>query len=153
MRIVLDTNILVRANIVAHGPSREILLTILHGHHTLICSSFLLRETGRVLAYPRLQKLWRLTPHDIQEHIELLEKISCMVRPLVEKPVVLKDPGDDPVLYTAVSGRADILCTLDQHFFDSGVVRFARRRGIKILTDIQLLSDFRERQPRPRSLT
>lgn len=140
MRIVLDTNILARANVKAGGPAHEILLTILHGNHTLVTSPFVLRETERVLAYPRLQRLWRLTPKDIQERIDLLEKISFLVHPVVEAPVVLKDPNDDPVIYTAVSGNADVLCTLDRDFFEENVLQFAKRRGIRILTDLQLLS-------------
>lgn len=149
MRIVLDTNILVRANIKAHGPSREVLLTILHGKHVLIISPYLLRETERALVYPRLQRLWQLTPRDILEHIDLLENISCLVHPIVKKPIVLKDPNDDPVVYAAVSGKADVLCTLDKHFFDPGVIRFSKRRGIKILTDTQLLSVLGKGQPQP----
>jgi len=60
MRIVLDTNILVRANIKAPGPAREALLKIIYGNHALITSPFLLREVERALAYPRLQEVWRL---------------------------------------------------------------------------------------------
>jgi hypothetical protein len=29
---------------------------------------------------------------------------------LIDRPVVLSDPADDPVLYTVADGRADILC-------------------------------------------
>ena len=54
MRIVLDTNILVRAHIKAQGPAREALLKIVYGNHVLITSPFLLREVERALAYPRL---------------------------------------------------------------------------------------------------
>ena len=61
MRIVLDTNILVRANIKTQGPAREALLKIISGNHVLITSPFLLRELERALAYPRLQKLWGLS--------------------------------------------------------------------------------------------
>ena len=50
MRIVLDTNILVRANVRAQGPARELLTRIIHGDHVLITSPFLLRETARSLA-------------------------------------------------------------------------------------------------------
>ena len=148
MRIVLDTNILVRANIKARGPSREILLTIGHGSDILISSPFLLRETERALAYPRLQKLWRLTAQDIQEHVDLIEKISCLVQPVVKIPVVLGDPNDDPVVYTAVAGEADVLCTLDQHFFEPDVARFAQSHHIRILTDVQLLAELRKRRLR-----
>jgi putative PIN family toxin of toxin-antitoxin system len=76
MRIVLDTNVLVRANIKVQGPARNLLLKIAYGDHAIITSPFLLREVERALAYPRLQKLWRLTLQDIQEHVQFLEKIS-----------------------------------------------------------------------------
>ena len=75
MRIVLDTNVLVRANIKVQGPARELLLKIASSDHVLITSPFLLREVERALAYPRLQKLWRLTLQDIQEHVQFLVKI------------------------------------------------------------------------------
>lgn len=41
MRIVLDTNILVRGNVKAQGPARKILLEIAYSHHVLITSPFL----------------------------------------------------------------------------------------------------------------
>ena len=139
MRIVLDTNILVRANVKAQGPAREALLKILCGNHILITSPFLLREVERALAYPRLQKLWRLSLQDIQEHVQFLVKVSEVVHPIIEARVVLEDSNDDAVIYTAVSGKADVLCTLDSDFFEPGVVAFCRNRGISILTDVMLL--------------
>ncbi len=139
MRIVLDTNILVRANIKAQGPAREALLKIISGNHVLITSPFLLREVERALAYPRLQKLWRLSLQDIQEHVQFLVKVSELVHPIIGAPVVLKDSNDDPVIYTAASGKADALCTLDSDFLEAGVVAFCRNQGISILTDVELL--------------
>jgi predicted nucleic acid-binding protein len=44
MRIVLDTYVLVRANIKVQGPARELLLEIAYSDHVLITSQFLLRE-------------------------------------------------------------------------------------------------------------
>ncbi len=139
MRIVLDTNILVRANIKAQGPAREALLKIISGNHVLITSPFLLREVERALAYPRLQKLWRLSLQDIQEHVQFLVKVSELVHPIIGPPVVLKDSSDDPVIYTASTGKADAICTLDNDFLEAGVVAFCRNQGISILTDVELL--------------
>ncbi len=139
MRIVLDTNILVRANIKAQGPAREALLKIISGNHVLITSPFLLREVERALAYPRLQKLWRLSLQDIQEHVQFLVKVSELAHPIIGAPVVLKDSNDDPAIYTAASGKADAICTLDSDFLEAGVVAFCRNQGISILTDVELL--------------
>jgi len=144
MRIVLDTNVLVRANIKAQGPARDLLLKIAYGNHVIITSPFLLREVERVLAYPRLQNLWRLTRQDIQEHVQFLVRISELVHPIIEAPVVLNDPNDDPVVYTAIHGKADVLCTLDRHFYDPEVVAFCRRRGVSVMDDLELLQELRQ---------
>jgi len=139
MRIVLDTNILVRANIKARGPARDLLLHIAYGDHVLITSPFLLRELERALPYPRLQKLWGLSSRDIQEQVQFVEKISELVHPVMEEPVVLKDPKDDPVVYAAICGKAEALCTLDRDFLEPEVVAFCRLRGVSILNDVELL--------------
>lgn len=59
-------------------------------------------------------------------------------------PVVLKHSNDDPVIYTAVSGKADALCTLDSDFLEAAVVAFCRDRDISIVTDVQLLQRLAE---------
>ncbi|MGA9625013.1 MAG: hypothetical protein WBL65_17660 [Bryobacteraceae bacterium] len=52
MRIVPDTNILVRANAKAKGPARELLPVIVNSpEHVLLVSPFLLMELERVLSY------------------------------------------------------------------------------------------------------
>lgn len=139
MRIVLDTNVLVRANIKVQGPAKELLLKLAYSDHVIIISPFLLREVERVLAYPRLQKLWRLTLRDIQEHVQFLIRISELVHPIIGAPVVVKDPNDDPVLYTAIHGKADVLCTGDRDFYEPEVVAYCRQRGVSILNDVDLL--------------
>ena len=120
MRVVLDTGVLVRANAKSRGPAREVLLAIVDGPHELINSAFLLDETARVLRYPRLLARHGLNEQEIEEHLDFLHRISELVDVVVGKPVVLSDPDDDPVLHTAVGGRADVLCTRDRDFFPAG---------------------------------
>lgn len=57
-----------------------------------------------------MERVLGITPDEIQRHIEDLRKISRMVEPTLGLPVVLTDPKDDPIVYTAVSARADVLC-------------------------------------------
>jgi uncharacterized protein len=143
MRITLDTGILVRTNAKAAGPARRLLEVILAGPHELILSEFLLEEAARVLRYPRMQKLYNLTAQDIAEHIDLLRARADLVSPVVHEPVVSADPNDDPVVYTAVVGRADVLCTLDRDFYAPEVLAFCRERGIDIVDDVELLHRLR----------
>ena len=51
-------------NAKATGPARCLLEMILAGDHELILSEFLLGEMARVLAYPRMQSLYHLTPQE-----------------------------------------------------------------------------------------
>jgi putative PIN family toxin of toxin-antitoxin system len=139
MRITPDTGVLVRMSAKATGPARRLLTVILEGPHELVLSEFLLNETARVLRYPRLHRLYQLTDQDIAEHVELLRSRAELVSPVVYTPVVLSDPDDDPVLYTAVGGGADVLCALDRDFYDPDVLSFARDHGVQIMNDVELL--------------
>jgi len=146
MRVVLDTNVLIRASPKASGPAREVLLSIASGDHVLIMSGILLQEVERVLSYPRVQKLWKMTHKEIAAYLQLLSSLSEMVQLPAGKRIVPSDPDDDAVINTAVAGQAQILCTLDTHFFDPTVLTYCTQHGIRILTDIQLLRLIRSRQ-------
>jgi len=146
VRVVLDTGVLVRANAKSSGPAREVLMAILDGAHELILSAFLIEETARVLRYPRLLVRHGLSEHEIDEHVDYLRRIGELVDVVVGKPVVLSDPDDDPVVYTALNGRADVLCTRDRDLFQPGVVAFCRENRIAVMTEVELL---RLLAPRP----
>lgn len=59
MRIVLDTNILVRAAADEQGLAGRLLEEIVSGPHILVISPYILSEIARVLSYPRLQARWQ----------------------------------------------------------------------------------------------
>jgi predicted nucleic acid-binding protein len=55
---------------------------------------------------------------------------------------VVSDPADDPVLYTAADGKADVLCTRNtKHFALPAVQEFCAARGIRVMTDLEVLQD------------
>ena len=142
MRIVLDTNVLARAHQFAHGPARRVLLHIVAGPDVLIVSQYLLQELERILAYPRLMSRSAITPFDISAYLEYRARASTLVDPMPVPEGVLRDPTDDPVLGTALAGKADVLCTRDADFFAESVQRFSQARSIRILTDVELLRLF-----------
>jgi len=144
MRITLDTAILVRTNARAEGPAKELLDLIQHRGDVLVLSAFLLAELERVLRYPRVQAIYHLDERDIREHVEYLESLAEIVAPAEGPPIVLNDPNDDPVVYTAVAGLVDILCTLDADFYEPNVLAFCSRQRIRILPDVELLRLLRE---------
>ena len=149
MRIVLDTNILVRANAKARGPARELLQLIAGSpDHTLLLSPFLLQELERVFSYVRVRVSSKLTVEEIAEYLSYLRAndVSEVVFPGPAPGVVPSDPDDDPVVHTAVIGRADALCTLNRDFYNPSVLEYCRERGVIIANDIDILRLLRSRK-------
>jgi putative PIN family toxin of toxin-antitoxin system len=149
MRIVLDSNILVRAAWKADGLASRLLRSIVAGPHRLIVSPFILGEVARVLAYPRIQSRWGLTEERIQQHVNRLAAVAEIVETTTADRVVQADPDDDFIVQTAIAGRAGALCKRDAHLLAAEVVENCRRHGIRILDDIDLyrtLAEAPERQ-------
>ena len=116
MRITLDANVLVRANNLAKGPAREILQIL------------------------RSEVTHRL----VRQYVADLEEVCTLVYPVVVAPVVLTDPDDDPVLYTALDRNAEVLCTLNEDFYKPNVVAFCGKNRIQLMHDVELLHALRQ---------
>jgi hypothetical protein len=69
-----------------------------------------------------------------------LAGVAHMIEPAIVRPLVLPDPADDPVLYTAADGKANVLCTLNIRHFDADEVRrfCAARSGAGLALDSPL---------------
>ena len=139
MRIVFDTNVLARAHQLARGPARRALLYVAAGSDVLIVSQYLLQELRRILAYPRVLKSSGLSAEDTSDYLDYLARVSTLVHPLPVPEKLLRDPADEPVLGTALAGKADIICTRDADFFTDEVRSFSAAHGVKILSDLELL--------------
>ena len=84
-----------------------------------------------------------MTPDDIRRYVECLEAVSEQVDPVPAVPVILSDPKDDEVFYTAVAAGADALCTRDRHFLEPRIMAIANKCGFAIMDDLQLLAVLR----------
>ena len=145
MRVVLDSNVLVRATGRSSGPARAVFLRLLESPHSLIASKQLLDELGRVLKYPRVRQAHGLS---LEATVQYLADVAASAE-LVDLPVVLTssvphDPDDDPIVATAVYGRADVLCTLDRHLHLPEVEEYCQQFEIRVLTDTVLLEELRK---------
>lgn len=139
MRIALDSTIIVRANQRARGPARALLLELLDRGHALILSASVLEEVERVLHYPRLLKRFALTEHEITQFIAFLSVSAEIVEVDENIAPPIRDPKDIHVLQTAITGKAEYLCTLDQHFYETAVVAFCSDRGVTVISDLDML--------------
>ena len=145
MRVVLDTNLVVRAVGDRAGLGREILMLALSDAHTLVLSNSLFSEIRKVLHYPHIRKIHGLDDKDIQDFLDYLvvgsEPISVLSYHI--GPLVGLDPTDDMVLLTATAGHADVLGTNNTHLFAPDVQRFANTHGVRILRDVELIDELR----------
>jgi putative PIN family toxin of toxin-antitoxin system len=144
MRIVCDTNILLRAALNPNGPASELLKHI-RANCLLVASRPLLTELLDVLRRPKIQALHGLNERGIRRFVSSIYKVATIVQ--VPEPVpriVPHDPDDDAIMLTAVGGKADVLTTRDQHLFHPDVVAIATQHGLRILTDETLLKELQD---------
>jgi putative PIN family toxin of toxin-antitoxin system len=134
VRIVLDSTILARANQRAAGPARALLLALLDHGHRLILAASVLDEVDRVLHYPP----------EITQFVAFLAASGQIVEVDEALTAPIRDPKDVHILQTAIGGKADYLCTLDGHFWETPVVTFCSNRGITVISDLDLLRLVRE---------
>jgi putative PIN family toxin of toxin-antitoxin system len=116
-----------------------LLLELLGIGHTLVLSESVLEEVERVLHYPRLNKRFALTEQEITQFITFLAASTEMVEVDETTTPPIRDPKDVHILQTAIGGKADYLCTLDEHFFEPPVVTFCSKRGVTVISDLDLL--------------
>src|SRR5687767_10462403 len=116
MRALLDTNILARAARGGTSPAAELLRRLASSPHVLVISPFLLWELARVLRYERVRQMHGLDEQGINDYIRNIEAAALVLDiPITPVSVVPHDPNDDPVIATALAGRAEIICTRDRH--------------------------------------
>jgi len=139
VRIVLDSNILVRSFVTSHGLAHDLLLAVLSSDHTLILSNEMLFEVARVLRYPRLMAVHGEGEEAIYNFTSWLRDAAEIVAldPLTRAPI--RDRNDIFVLQTALSGEADVLCSGDRDFFELPASIFLASCGIGVLADVELM--------------
>lgn len=148
MRVLLDTNVLVRATGKASGPARAVFLRLLDPPHAIIASSYLLDELRRVLNYPRVQRMHGLTPEEASQFVRDVEAVAEVIDVPAPLPFqVGHDPDDDPIVAAAVCGRIDVLCTRDRHLRHPEVVAYCAQFNIRVLTDVELLAELNAQPP------
>jgi putative PIN family toxin of toxin-antitoxin system len=139
LRVVLDTNILVRAHGRSSTQARELLRELLKHGHCLVISNEILAEVTKVLRYPRFQALYGLTESDLLNYIQFLQSISHVVNLDPQYHAPLRDPNDLIVLQTAEKGEADFLCTQDADFYDQTTLSYCAARGIEVCNEQMFL--------------
>jgi putative PIN family toxin of toxin-antitoxin system len=111
MKVLLDTNVLVAA-FIAHGTCAE-LLEHCALKHEIVLSEFILEEFFRVLSV----KL-RFPVEKIRAAVRILRSKVTHVEPGPLTGRICRDPDDDMIVATALTGRVACLVTGDRELLE-----------------------------------
>ncbi len=130
MRVVLDTNILIRALIKPHGTVAPVLTRLAAGDYTLVYSELLLDELLAKLALPRIREKYDLDEEDVEKATALFALRGEKVYPTRDVQIC-RDPKDNMFIEAAIAGGAEYVVTGDEdlltlHKFET--VRFVTPR-------------------------
>src|SRR5687767_9100156 len=98
-----------------------------------------------IMRYERVRKIHGMSDAETNRYIADIALVAEDIEsPASVTPLVIVDPDDDAVVATAITGKADVLCTLDRHLFHPDVMEHCRQRGVDVLTDVELLARLRK---------
>ncbi len=127
MRVVLDTDVVVAGLRSRHGASRLWLRAVRRREVELLISVPLAIQYESVLLRPEIIASVRLTAQQIGQVLDLLCTIGRQVEISFLWRPMLRDPGDEMVLDTAMNGRADRLLTFNLRDYAG-----AERLGLRV---------------------
>lgn len=97
---IIDTNVLIRANITKNGSDYAIYKSFLNHKFELIYSDVLLKELKEVLNYPRIFKKYSFTKERITNFlVSIVSNGKFVYAP--KKVEICRDPDDDELLSIA----------------------------------------------------
>ena len=107
MRIVIDTNVLISAEISISSASRRLRDKIIVDHEITL-SNAILQELARTLS-----DKFGFDGMSVSEIIDGLIRVAEIVEPVTFETQICRDADDDAILGTAVAGNADCIVTGD----------------------------------------
>lgn len=143
LRAVVDTNVWVSALLNPAGYPARVLEAFRNGRFVPVLSQPLVDELIEVLSRPRLVRKYKLAPDDVAQFVALLLERSESVA-TQGNIQMCRDPRDDIVLETALTGGASYLVSRDDDIKrDEDLVLSMKLKGVSVLS----ISDFLARLP------
>lgn len=135
MKAVLDANVFVSALINTRGTPKQLIDLWREEAFELLISKAILGEIGRVLRYPKIAALHKLTETELHTFMALLSEEGLVIEP-DETLNISPDESDNRYIECAVAGGADYLVTGDKlHLLPIG-----EYQGIRIVSPAMFLA-------------
>jgi uncharacterized protein len=113
MRIVLDTNVLIAA-LIARGVCADLVEHCILRHEVVV-SDFILDEL-----HDCLLRKFHFMPTEADQACELYRRVMQVIAPQPLSTTICRDPDDDMILATAITGNADCIVTGDRDLTEIG---------------------------------
>lgn len=117
MRVVLDTNVVV-SGFLWDGISRQLLQVARKKRLQLYTSTTLLLELTDILGRSKFSRKLAAAQLSVDQLVEHYSLLATVVHPAAITPTILKDPDDDHVLACALTAKAKLIVSGDQHLLD-----------------------------------
>ena len=140
VRAVVDTNVIVSALIRPKGTAGVLWRRLCEGAFTAVFSFELIDEIAAVLGHPKIRAKYQTFPTDL-ENIAALFALRGDLVTCEERIRICRDPDDDFLLETAVSGNADCLVTGDEDLL--ALKKFRRTKIVKPAAFLAILEKTR----------
>ncbi len=138
--VLVDTNVWVSALINPRGHPAQVVDAWQDGRFDVVMSPQLLEELTEVLHRPRIQQKRHIAEQDVQNLLDLLAVQAIKVETTGEL-AVCRDPDDDVVLETAMSGHARYAVTRDDDLkTDADLLKQMQAHNISVVSVRQFLS-------------
>ncbi len=137
-RAVVDTNLFVSGTLLKRGAPYRLLEAFRAQQFTLVISEEQRAEIAEVLERPKLAVRYQVTEGDVAALLFAIDTGAAFTPLTTPLPIRVRDPKDEAVLLTALSGAADYLVTGDE---DLLVLRGDPRLGaLRIVTVTEFLA-------------
>lgn len=117
MRVALDSSVWIAAVLTTRGVCACLLTTVIE-HHDLVLSDFILEEVAR-----KLRGKFRFNEFRVELVVAELRSIADLVVPAPLPESDYRDPGDLPILGTAVAGQVSLLICVEKDLLELGEFR------------------------------
>jgi putative PIN family toxin of toxin-antitoxin system len=134
-RLVLDTNIVVKAFRAPGGDSAALLRTVRAGKAVMLVTAPLFLEYEQVILRPEHMAAAGASLADANSFLDTLARMLTKVNVHFLWRPQLSDPEDEMVLEAAINGGAEALVTFERNTFEGAADRF----GIGVVTPAQIL--------------
>jgi putative PIN family toxin of toxin-antitoxin system len=143
LRVVIDTQVWVRAFLRPTGSSGTVRTRLLEGQFECLTSDPLLNELAEVLRRPKFERKHGKSRELQRRFVSQLRQAVVLVE--VDEPVaVCRDPDDDVVISVALAGAAVYVVSEDEDLHAAEVREYLTPRGIEVLTVPEFLGVLRE---------